>query len=453
MAQPENQPDIRISLVRKNLLMQSAFAFIALVLLTPLLSLGFSPDTAMLTTGEGSVVRQLCYVLVAALLLFALKPIENYRRLMAIPLSLLIGILYCWISLSWAIEPAVSLRRIALTTLIIWMVFAMMRQLKFEEVLFIMRWALVLVLIANYAAVFVAPDFGMHTGNKMDNLSLAGDWRGILEQKNLAGAACAVTVIFFAFERGKMPRWIQIPVLLAGLYFLYRSNSKTSFALCLSGIAAGAIFLRYKLKYKGAVIAVMSLVAVIVTILNTMFQNPLVAKLDDPTAFTGRTKIWRMLLQYITDHPLLGSGYGSFWNIGPNSPVFDYASDEVTKMPYGHNGFLDIAAQLGIPGLILIVFVAIVLPFRKLIESPLLIGQKGALLVALFLFCVGYNFTETALFYPDALVWVVMLIAIGLSQPSLINYRREKFDVHSLLRISTPARPTRTRPEDTPRTR
>jgi O-antigen ligase len=434
-------PDKQFSLVRKDMLLKSAFAFIGLVLLSPVLSLGLNPDTLTSTMGEGSVVRQSCYIFVAAMLLYALKPLENYRRLLAIPLPLLIGIGYCWLSVTWAIEPAVALRRIALMTLIIWMIFAMMRQLRFDEVLFVLRWALVLVLIANYAAVIFMPSFGMHSGNRLDNLALLGDWRGILEQKNLAGAACAVTVILFSFEKGRMSRWVQIPILLAAGYFLYRSNSKTSFALCLAGLVAGLIFLRYKLRHKGVVIAFLTVGAIIVSILNALYQNPLLGKLDDPKAFTGRTNIWNTLLAYIRDHPLLGSGYGSFWNIGPDSPVFQYASNEVTKMPYGHNGFLDMAAQLGLPGLAVIVVVTMILPFQKLISSPFLIGQKGALLVSLFLFCIGYNFTETALFYPDSFVFIMLLITIGLSQPSLINYKREKFAVHGLLRFTPLPKP------------
>lgn len=440
MAKSATSTDNRLSVVRKDLLLKSAFAFIALVLLSPTLSLGLTPDAAASTLGEGSVLRQACYLIVAATLLYALKPLENYRRVLAIPLFLLIGVLYCWLSVAWAIEPAVALRRIALMTLIIWMVFAMMRQLKFEEVLFVLRWALVLILIANYAAVFLMPSFGMHNGNMMDNLSLAGDWRGIMEQKNLAGAACAVTIILFAFEKGRMARVLQIAILVGAGYFLYRSNSKTSLALCLLGLVTGFVFLKYKLKHKGVVIALLTVSAIVLSVLNAIYQNPLLGKLDDPKAFTGRTKIWNALLDYIRDHPFFGSGYGSFWNIGPSSPVFTYASDEVTKMPYGHNGFLDMTAQLGIPGLIIILAVTVFIPFSKLISSPLLIGQKGALLIALFLYCIGYNFTETALFYPDSFVFIMLLITIGLSQPSLINYRREKFDVHSLLRapVHTP---------------
>ena len=425
----------RSSFVRKDLLIASAFAFIGLILIGPLLSVGIDPDTAASTTGEGSIARQASYLLVMLALLFALKPIENYKRVLAIPIPMMVALAYCWLSLAWAIEPGIALRRLVLLTLIVWMVFAMIRQLKFEEVLFILRWLTAILLVANYIAAIFFPSFGTHIANQMDQFALVGDWRGILTHKNIAGVTTAFTVILFAYSPGRMPRKLQYAVLVAAMFFLYMTNSKTSFGLCIAALAAGTVFLRYKLRYKGGVIAVVALLGIVATVLGAVYQNPLVEKLNDPTAFTGRTKIWKMLYQYISDHPFLGSGYGSFWNIGASSPVFHYASDEVTQVPYGHNGFLDIAAQLGIPGLIMVIIVAVVIPFRKLLNSPFLTGSRGAMLVALFLFCICYNFTESALFYPDSVVWVMLMITMGLSQPDLINYQRAKFDVHELFRV------------------
>ncbi|PJN92824.1 hypothetical protein CNY89_26205, partial [Amaricoccus sp. HAR-UPW-R2A-40] len=49
------------------------------------------------------------------------------------------------------------------------------------------------------------------------------------------------------------------------------------------------------------------------------------ATLDRQDAFTGRTQIWSTILAYLRDHWPAGAGYGSFWNVGPDSPVFAYA--------------------------------------------------------------------------------------------------------------------------------
>jgi len=435
LAEPLKPSEGRLSYVRKDLVLVSTFFFLLLVIIGPLLVIGFDPAAMRDVSGRGSAIRQISYVLVAGLLLYALKPHENYRRILAIPLPLAIGVGYCWLSLLWAIDPVIALRRLALTTLTMWTLFAAMRQLKFDETTKILRIAMVIVLLANYVAVLVFPELGLHNGAGSDEYSLMGDWRGVLQHKNIAGAACALTMILFTFDRGRMPRWIQIPVFLASAYFLYQSNSKTSFGLGIASLVTGFVFLRYKLRYKGLVIAVLGLAAVAVTVLAGMYQNPLIDKLNDPKAFTGRTQIWQAEFKFIQDNPLLGSGYGSFWDIGAKSPVFKYASGELALIPSGHNGYLDLLVQLGIPGFLLILTVAVILPFRKLISSPMLVGAKGALLVALFLFCIGHNFTESSLFERDMLVWVMLMVTMALSQPDLINYRRAKFDVHELFRI------------------
>lgn len=430
----KGQSDKRSSRTRKDLLLVVVFFFFLLILFEPLLAIGLGENPEAMT-GEGSILRQLNYLLAGGLILFALKPLENYQRLLAIPLPLLIGLGYCWLSLLWAIEPMIAVRRLLLTSVIMWIVFASLRQLKFGEVIFILRWATAIVLVVNYVTVFLFPAYGMHQGNAFGEMSLAGDWRGILQHKNLAGVTCAFTLIIFAFDRGKLPRWLQIVMIIAATYFLYRSNSKTSFGLGLGAIAIGLVFLRYKWKYRGALLVGLCIVAVAATVLTGMYQNPLVQKLDDPTAFTGRTMIWQALLDYIGDHPLLGSGYGSFWNIGASSPIYDYATGELADVPNGHNGFLDLAAQLGLPGLALIVCVAIIYPLNKLLVSPLVSGQRGAMLIGLFLFCVGHNATESTLFDRDMLVWVMFMTSMALSQPDLIIYEREKFNVHDLVRI------------------
>lgn len=442
LAQPTPSPTPRPDSRGRSLILVCAYAFFLLSLLSTTLALGLNPDDAQAMAGGGSLLRQVSAPLVAALLFLALRPWADYRRLLTIPTSLLIVLLYCWASATWAIEPSISLRRTALLTLGVWMLFTVMRRFRFEEILHMLRWILVLVLIANYAAVIVAPNFGTHTGAGIDNSALAGDWRGILEQKNIAGAACAFTILLFAFDRGGMKRKLQFAVLLAAGYFLYRSNSKTSIALCLASLTIGMVFLRYRLKHKWLVMGILGFATLLAAVLNAVYKNPLVAKLDDPQAFTGRTQIWNMLLHYIRDHPLLGSGYGSFWNIGPGSPVYTYADASLSQTPYGHNGFLDMAAQIGLPGLVLVVVVTIFLPFRKMLGSPLFSGQKGALLAALFTFCVSYNFTETALYYTDSFVWTMLLTTIALSRPDIILYTPERFAVQKLVRLTPGAATT-----------
>jgi hypothetical protein len=80
-----------------------------------------------------------------------------------------------------------------------------------------------------------------------------------------------------------------------------------------------------------------------------IYQYAFVQAVNDPRTFTGRVLIWRALMNFIGDHFWLGTGYGSFWNVGDDGPIYRYASGWVTRISEGHNGYLDLACQLGVP--------------------------------------------------------------------------------------------------------
>jgi O-antigen ligase len=148
------------------------------------------------------------------------------------------------------------------------------------------------------------------------------------------------------------------------------------------------------------------------------------AAFGDPDGLTGRNAIWPVMTAYIRDHWLLGSGYGAFWNVGDRSPVFAYTSvyDWVsTEVANGHNGYLDILAQLGVPGLVLAVWAAIIEPLGRLCFNYKMPRQHGALLVALIVFCAAHNLTESSLFDRDMYIQVVLMFAIAMIAPASVT--------------------------------
>ncbi len=134
-------------------------------------------------------------------------------------------------------------------------------------------------------------------------------------------------------------------------------------------------------------------------------------------SLTGRVQIWPPLVAYALDNPLLGAGFGSFWNIGRESPIFAYSTTYwVTQLGNGHNGYLDLLVQIGFPGLILVVMALIVTPMLRLSLSPYASRNQGALLLALIIFCTGHNFTETSLMDRDAFVHLYLVMAGALAR-------------------------------------
>jgi O-antigen ligase len=419
-------PAARIQL-RHDLTQLLAAAFLMLVVLGPLLS--FSPNHD--NTGDGNAMRQISYL--AVFIATAVVAHKRGTRLQGLPLTLVLALGWCWLSVTWAVDPVIAVRRLTLTTIVVLTVFFISRRLGYQATIRALRIALVAALLANYAAVFGWPEVGIHQLGPGEDPGLVGDWRGIAQHKNFAGPMCAFTVLLFALDAREIRRLLRWSVVVAAGYFLFQTGSKTSMGILGVSLAAGWPYRRYNPRYRVYLIPATLLLGIVVTGLLYNYAGALATAFARPDALTGRVQIWPVLLAYSQDHWLGGSGYGSFWNVGPASPVYKYITGWVSEIVSGHNGYLDLLVQVGVPGLLLTITAAIVLPLARLLSSLTVSRHSGALLTALIVFCAGHNVTESSLLDRDALVQVVLMFAVALEGPVTTPARR---------RIANAERPT-----------
>jgi O-antigen ligase len=388
------------------------FALIALLVMA-LAGGVLDAGTKASLTGAGNPFRQTVYFGGVLLTIWAIRPLDQPKRLLAVPVMIVIALGWCLVSLTWAIDPAIAARRLLLTAIIIWQIFMATQQLGYARTVGVLRWVMAGLLLANFVTVLLFPEIGIHQPGEVEQ-QLTGNWRGVLEHKNFAGAACAMTILLFVFDAKRIPMAIRAVVIAASVVFLYFSVSKTSMGLIGFSLAAGFLFQRYNARYRAALIIALFLVALVSAILVNILRDPLAANLSDANALTGRVQIWWMLTSYASDHWLLGSGYGSFWDIGSNSPVFHYGKGWVTELAAGHNGFLDLLVQIGLPGVILVVVAVFIEPMWRLLTRQDLAPSHGALLISLLLFEIAHNTTETSIFSRDSIVEVCLMLTIAL---------------------------------------
>ena len=229
-------------------------------------------------------------------------------------------------------------------------------------------------------------------------------WRELTKlEKSLYGVAIAFmgVILLFTQSRGALTGVI---VAILVLFFLYWRRGWQVILLML-----GALFLI--VAYRG--------------------------KLDifvDSTALTtvrgwaGRQEIWSRALAIIHDFPLTGIGMGNFGLVADTFYPFLYAAPGQT--PHAHNLFLQIAVDLGIPGLIIwlsILFNILVLSCQLLIRGRLvndcLLTGLGAGLLCSQLLLIIHGLTDAVLWgtKPAVILWAlwgVALVATNLSQPS-----------------------------------
>jgi O-antigen ligase len=388
-------------------------AKVTLIALMVLALLG--PWMTTYNTGAQNTARQVGYGIVLVMSLAALRPWQHPERLLVVPWPLLLALAWCWLSAFWMLDPNVGIRRLVLTTIVIWSLFALVRQLGAEQSVAILRIMLAAVLAVNFAAVFLYPEIGKHPA--ADD-SMAGYWRGIMGHKNFAGVPCAIAILFFIFDADRVHRLIRIAVCAGAIVFLIMSGSKTSMGICVASVAVGLIFTMLAKHYQQRQLAPTAYAWLLLIIPAIIFVTMLLSPayyldlVSDPAAFTGRTQIWAALIKAYVDRPWLGVGYGSFWDLGPSGPIFQYGRDWVTNMSEGHNSYLDFLVQIGMIGTLIMFYALLVWPTQRLLYG----GDHPArvLSAAIVVFCVGHSFTESQLFDRDALVQVFMMVAIGL---------------------------------------
>lgn len=401
---------------KDRLLYIAGFAFFAMILLAPAMVVREVAAGDISGSGEGSAVRQIGYVGILAFSIFAAIKQGPGAKALIMPWPLLAALAWCWLSLTWAINPGVAVRRLVLMTIVVWNTFIVMQAAGYERTIKILRILFVAALVGDYLVVALYPPMGVHMMLDGDiQLTVVGNWRGLMGHKNIAGAACAITILLFLYDTKQIKPWIRWAVIAAAAFFLFKAQSKTSAGMLGIAILCGWIFQRYDERIRSFAIPMIMFLTAAGWFFYSTYQSFVFENLLNPKFFTGRGFIWDAMIRYASENILLGAGYGSFWDAGQDSPIYDYGQGFVKTAGSGHNGYLDLLVSIGLPGMLLVIFAAVIWPAWKLLASRIT-PQRGALAVAMLLFCMGHNVTESSLLERDTLIGVMMMIAVAIAQ-------------------------------------
>ena len=362
-------------------------------------------------TASGDIGRQACFILLFLVICLAGVRARGLDFLLSVPKLFLPILAWLWLSLSWAIDPSIAFRRLTFTTIIIVSLAYTIELMTYRQVVRLLLAACVTILVLDWLAVAMF-SLALHQAGELDP-SLVGNWRGIHNHKNEAGAFCAISLILFIYEARRLRSTMTGPALIVMTsVFLYETHSKTSggfvFAALLIGAAADIAYKNPAIRRMVAFLAI-GLVLLALALVGDPL-SPIARLFDDPAALTGRVQIWPVLMNYAWDHPWLGAGYGSFWAIGDASPIFDYASGWVTTVDHSHNGYIQILIQTGAIGLAITTVALIVQPFRRLFLHDLSPGTSRFLICSLLAFGCLHDVLETSILDRATSTWVIMLI-------------------------------------------
>lgn len=248
----------------------------------------------------------------------------------------------------------------------------------------------------------------------------AGSWRGQLTHKNIAGAMMGVLAIIGIYALRSGQRLIGIALLFGAVVFLWFTRSKTSFGLLPFAIMVGFLveWLRNPILRAGLLIGPIASLNLL-TLGSTL--DPTIrafnqAFIKDPS-FTGRFDIWRFAFERLVERPWTGFGFEGFWlsDLVKNAESRLELAWQPQNIVHGHNAYLDVALTLGIPGLIITVWVFIfrpVIDFHRCRDLGAEVRPLAGMCIMLWLFISLGMCLEVFYFRRADPIWFALLIAV-----------------------------------------
>lgn len=383
-------------------------------------------SAALLSAKEGgNPVNQIVIplLLLASLFFVALKKPGILAALWKPALTVLLA----WLALTVATstDPGLSARRVAFAIFVIG-IYALTLALPRtqRELATLLAAACLIALALSYAGVIFAPHLSIHLATDAIESSLAGDWRGLYSHKNEAGSAMVIMVIVGLYVARAHTLSLGIAITASAAIFLIFTKSKTSIGLVVPVLLLSLFIVNTQsLRAKAFVVIGLLVLANTLTV-GSAAPGPLqsiVRQVLPDASYTGRTDLWRFAIDNIGQKPLFGHGYGAFWRtdsrmnrdrIALGSEDSDHWVEELGTD--SHNGYLEVALSIGLPGLIVVLIWLVILPLYH--QSRLLRMHESRALelmfVRMWLFGLFVSVLESAILARANQPWIAMVIAV-----------------------------------------
>ncbi len=268
-----------------------------------------------------------------------------------------------------------------------------------------------------YLGVVLAPHYSIHTALDVTEPQLAGDWRGSFGHKNVASPVMTI-LVYVGVYLSAVGSFVMGPAIaaLAGIFLIF-TGGKTSSVLCLAiYVLASLVYVTPGLWMK-RIICFVPLVAMNLLTVGSVLSPTLGAMTRllplDPT-FTGRSAIWEFALAAVAEKPIIGHGYGAFWD-DVSSRQTAQGAEWATTAAHSHNSYLDLAVTIGLPGLMLVILVFVLAPLGNFqtAQTRSRSGPLAKLFLTVWLFGLYYGATETFLLDRQNPVWFMFALAVA----------------------------------------
>lgn len=340
------------------------------------------------------------------------------------------------ISVTWAIDPKLSLLRVvvllSLLSVAIYGTVIIQRRsfLNMLDLAFSIAIGLSFLLSALVPSIGQSPQI-LHHGDS---------WSGLFAHRSYLSAIAAMGIFLWAYKWLDQPSTWRFQAIRIALAFvtLYMANSKTSLLSCAAALMIFAIIrflqcgkidgkLISRSMAQAILLSVFILVPTSMSVVAPMIPQ-LVGREDN---LSGRTRMWRWGFYVAQERSVLGAGYRSFWGSSEVGDLvlkdrpWNYAklASRGSKLGNGHNGYYDTYFELGYAGIIALVIFLLSAGSRVI---RLLRGPPDPLVpfsAAVFTYVMVDNVAETVFLNPSSIGWPMLVLSYLLLGKALQSQR------------------------------
>jgi O-antigen ligase len=242
-------------------------------------------------------------------------------------------------------------------------------------------------------------------------------WHGVVAFKNDWARIVVLTMVaLLCWSRRSLRAYLFIGFLtLVGLGLIIAAHSIGALIILIAMLLLSKMI--GALRWRPRILVVASIASALM-LLSTSYL--IVQNIDKATAvlgrdssLTGRVDIWKIALSSILENPIHGYGYRAFWSA--NSQAAMTLREEFNwAINHSHNGYIELTLDLGLAGLLLLIFSYLIAGRRAIVYFRRGIGREAMWPVTYLSFFFLYQFTEGSLVSGNTIFWIVY-VALCLS--------------------------------------
>lgn len=372
---------------------------------------------------------------------------------------LIIGVAF--LSVLWSIDPALTVRRsltISLSTA--FAIYLGVRATPYQ-LLIAVSMALGVGVMLSILMLVIAPEFAIMTGSPPVSYA----WRGVYPHKGVLSRVAGLGVVVFwllavvsnQHRRAAGLAWIGVAV---SLFVLTMTSTRSTSGVM--GLTVGIAYLlqvrgwwfgKYgvstgwrEVVFNGAALGLIGFTVILgiavqperyisslflderriingvwYDISEPLWNTELESEggliqeeaLETDVTFTGRTDLWRALWNLGQERPVLGYGYGAFWD-GDEARNHNALPEESQWAFSAHNGMFDVFLALGIVGVLVLSIEGAWLGSRLVrdyafnISHPVFMGY-----IAFLIYWAGINVLDSNLMNSNNIFWILPIAIIA----------------------------------------